>query len=93
MTSEELAAEVKKAVSAAVQERILGVGKDQYDLGDKQEFEEMSLDRLFEMAEEEALDLIAYSTMVVIRVRRLREAFRLLSKVTEGAAKEVWNIG
>jgi len=93
VTSEELAAEVKKAVSAAVQERILGVGKDQYDLGDKQEFEEMSLDRLFEMAEEEALDLIAYSTMVVIRVRRLREAFRLLSKVTEGAAKEVWNIG
>lgn len=93
MTSEELAAEVKKTVSAAVQERILGVGKDQYDLGDKQEFEEMSLDRLFEMAEEEALDMIAYSTMVVIRVRRLREAFRLLSKVTEGAAKEVWNIG
>ncbi len=37
MTSEELASEVKKAVSAAVQERILGVGKDQYDLGDKQE--------------------------------------------------------
>lgn len=93
MTSEELASEVKKAVSAAVQERILGVGKDQYDLGDKQAFEEMSLDRLLEMAEEEALDLIAYSTMAIIRVRRLREAFRLLSKVTEGAAKEVWNIG
>lgn len=93
MTSEELAAEVKRTVSAAVQERILGVGKSQYDLGDKQEFEEMSLDRLLEMAEEEALDLIAYSSMLIIRVRRLREAFRILSKVTEGAAKEVWNIG
>lgn len=93
MTSEELAAEVKKAVSAAVQERILGVGKEQYDLGDKQEFEEMSLDRLFEMAEEEALDLIAYSTMLIIRVRRLREAFKTLSRVTEDAAKEVCNIG
>ena len=93
MTSEELAAEVKKTVSAAVQERILGVGKDQYDLGDKQEFEEMPLDRLFKMTEEEALDLIAYSTMIIVRVRRLREAFRILSEVTEGAAKEVWNIG
>lgn len=93
MTSEELASEVKKAVSAAVQERILGVGKEQYDLGDKQAFEEMSLDRLFEMAEEEALDLIAYSTMLIIRVRRLREAFKTLSRVTEDAAKEVCNIG
>jgi hypothetical protein len=63
MTSEELAKEVMNAV-VAVQSRILGVGKEQYDRGSEQKFERMSFRELIQYAREEVEDGIAYNVML-----------------------------
>ena len=56
------------------QEALLGVGAEQYSMGDKQKFEVMPLDQLLEYAEEELRDMAVYACMNHIRLRRLREA-------------------
>ncbi|MEV0823881.1 hypothetical protein [Nonomuraea rubra] len=75
MTSEELAAAIKTSVEA-VQGRILGVGKDQYDYGDSQTFEKMMISDLIDWAIEEADDQIAYAVMLRIRLTRLKRVLK-----------------
>ncbi|WP_113705485.1 hypothetical protein [Nonomuraea lactucae] len=75
MTSEELANAIKTSVDA-VQSRILGVGKDQYDYGDTQTFEKMTISELIDWALEEANDQIAYAVMLRIRLTRLKRELK-----------------
>lgn len=72
MTSEQLADEVARVVVDA-QQRVLGVGHDQYANGDEQKFEIMNLLDLIEYAREETLDLVNYGVMLTLRIERLRE--------------------
>jgi len=71
MTSEELADEVEKFVVHALT-RVRGTGDDQYSQGDTQQFEEMNVDELFQWAEEELADIVNYSVMLAIRLRRVQ---------------------
>jgi len=71
MTSEQLAAAIAHTIQN-VEQRIMGVGKDQYDLGDKQKIELMSLPEVVDMALEELDDLLAYAAVLRIRTSRLR---------------------
>lgn len=73
MTSEELANEVMAAV-VAVQARILGVGKEQYDEGSQQKFERMSLQEIAQYAKEEVEDGIAYNVMLRYKLNNLIKA-------------------
>ena len=73
MTSAGLADEVAKAITRATA-RVVGVGQDQYDLGDHQKFETMPLTALLEMALEELDDVIVYAVMQQIRFRRIAES-------------------
>lgn len=73
MTSEELAQEIMNAV-VAVQARILGVGKEQYDQGGEQQFERMSIRELIQYAREEVEDGIAYNVMLRWRLNQLEKA-------------------
>lgn len=73
MNSEQLAKEVMDAV-VSVQARILGVGKEQYDEGDKQKFESMSLQEIITYAMEEVEDGIAYNVMLRYKLTQLRKA-------------------
>jgi hypothetical protein len=73
MTSEELAQEIMSAVTA-VQARILGVGKAQYDEGSQQRFESMSLQELIQYAREEVEDGIAYNVMLRYKLNLLEKA-------------------
>ncbi|MEU4726483.1 hypothetical protein AB0G06_43385 [Nonomuraea dietziae] len=73
MTSEELAKEIASAV-LAVQARILGVGKEQYDEGSQQKFELMSLHELIDYAMEEVEDGIAYNVMLRYKLTLLKKA-------------------
>lgn len=75
MSSAELAAEVAEAITRATG-RVVGVGQDQYDLGDSQKFESMPLDALIEMALEELDDVIVYSVMTQIRFRRIWDGMK-----------------
>ncbi|MEU4580008.1 hypothetical protein [Nonomuraea sp. NPDC023979] len=78
MTSEELAKAVETTVKA-VKSRILTVGKEQYDKGDEQLFEQMTINELLNYAVEECDDQIAYAVMTRIRLvrlqRKLKKAF------------------
>lgn len=73
VNSEELAQEVMSAV-VAVQARILGVGKEQYDEGSQQKFESMSLQEIITYAMEEVEDGIAYNVMLRYKLTLLRKA-------------------
>jgi hypothetical protein len=55
--------------------RIYGDGADQYDLGNQQKFESMSMDELWTGAREEIADLINYLTMLDIKLGRLIKGF------------------
>jgi hypothetical protein len=71
MTSEELADEVTRAVTAC-RARVLGVGADQYDDGSgTQKFETLPLAELRRWMEEEIDDVIVYAVMTRIRLRRM----------------------
>ena len=63
-----------EGVIEAAQERILGVGAEQYTEGDKQRFETMPLPELVEYCREEALDLINYGVMLTLRIETLADA-------------------
>jgi hypothetical protein len=77
MTSEELATQVDQMIEEC-RERVMGVGHDQYSVGNKQRFEIMLLDDLFEYAEEELRDLVIYACMLRIRLRKLRNEIQVL---------------
>jgi hypothetical protein len=56
-------------IIAMAQERIMGVGHEQYSQGDKQKFELVPIDKLLEWAEEETVDQINYGVMALVRLR------------------------
>lgn len=70
MSSAQLAEYVSEAITRATG-RILGVGKDQYDLGSAQKFETMPIGELYEATLEELDDVIVYAVMQQIRIRRM----------------------
>lgn len=71
MTSEELAAEVEATIRRTSL-RVLGPGREQYDLGGEQHFESMPLGELLRWAQEELDDVIVYAVMQSIRFSRLQ---------------------
>lgn len=71
MTSEELAKQIGLTI-ANVQSRILNIGAQQYDLGDKQKIESKSINQITNEALEEIDDLLAYISYIRIRVAQLR---------------------
>ena len=73
LSSQDLAEYVADAVVDAA-DRIKGVGNEQYSMGGFQKFEGMPLIDLFEMADEELLDLMNYAIMLRIRLIRLASA-------------------
>ncbi|MGW6571642.1 hypothetical protein ACWGAN_05630 [Streptomyces sp. NPDC054945] len=73
MTSEELANYVTDFIGEC-RSRILGIGAEQYDEGDGQNFERMPLHELIRYAREEAQDLAVYAAMIDIRLSRLEAA-------------------
>jgi hypothetical protein len=75
-------------VISDAQDRIMGVGREQYSQGDMQKFELMPLDHLLEYFEEELLDQINYAVMNTIRIRRIRQVLRerLGADVTDAPA-------
>lgn len=77
MKSTELAEEVKKIVVEA-QNRITGVGAEQYARNDMQKFETMTMRELLIYMEEELLDQINYAVMNLLRVRWLGEAIKVI---------------
>ena len=54
--------------------RLLGVGKEQYDRGSKQKFEDMPIDDLVDGLREELMDIVNYATMIDIRFQRWSRA-------------------
>jgi hypothetical protein len=75
ITSEQLA-EFTLAYNKAVQDRITGVGHDQYDegFGFGQKFESMKLTELLDYLAEELQDVAAYAAMLHIRIARVKDA-------------------
>lgn len=71
MTSEQLASAISHTIKN-VEKRIVGIGKEQYDLGDTQKIELKSLPEVIDMALEELDDLLAYIAVARIRTSRLR---------------------
>ena len=69
MNSNELSEAIADIVSNA-QARIIGIGEQNYG-GPEQHFEMVPMLELYGYAEEELLDLINYSVMIIIRLRRL----------------------
>jgi hypothetical protein len=56
----------------SLESRIMGVGADQYDSGNRQALEDKSLDRVLDEAMEEIDDLLVYLAWARIRVQRVR---------------------
>jgi hypothetical protein len=71
MTSEELSAAIAHTISN-VQSRIVGIGKEQYDLGAVQKIELVPIETVLDMAIEALDDLLAYIAIAIIRTSRLR---------------------
>jgi hypothetical protein len=51
--------------------RLIGVGKDQYDQGESQKFEDMTVGDLITGLREELADVVNYAVMLDIRLGRL----------------------
>ncbi|MEQ4716121.1 hypothetical protein [Nonomuraea sp. B19D2] len=75
ITSDQLAEAVEDAIRSA-KRRVIGVGKEQYDQGDTQHFEGMTLAQLLDWAGEEAQDLIVYAVMLDIRIKRVKRQLK-----------------
>lgn len=71
MTSEELANDVE-AIIRSVKERIVGVGKEQYDNGDVQRIETKSASDLVAETIEELDDAIVYLAHLRSRLTRIK---------------------
>lgn len=69
MTAEGLA-EYQDLFCQYARKRIKGVGKDQYDLGDMQKFENMTVSSLISGLREELADIINYAVMLDIQASR-----------------------
>mgnify|MGYP000488625880 CR=1 FL=1 len=74
MTSEELAAYQEK-FTAQARARVMGTGREQYDRGSRQQFEDYTFTRLIDETKEELLDIVNYATMMAIRLDSIREQF------------------
>lgn len=71
MTSEELASAIRQTLES-VEARIKNVGHQQYSFGDKQKIETKSVDQILVDALEEVDDLLAYISVIRIRLGQLR---------------------
>jgi hypothetical protein len=79
LTSEELAERVENAIRSC-SKRILGPGREQYEVNDLQRFETMDLDDLIREWLEELDDYIVYGIMTRARLERLLEKINGLSE-------------
>lgn len=82
LSSEELAGYAQQFITDCAN-RIKGVGNEQYSEAGYQKFEAMDLDELFEYIEEELRDVPNYCTMLYIRIRRLREALKIIDVIQD----------
>jgi hypothetical protein len=73
MDSTELKQYVQKVVQDAQARIVDAEAREQYDFQDVQRFELEAMDGVLELLEEEFLDAINYSVMLVLKVRFLRE--------------------
>jgi len=90
MTPQQLAERVEAVVERA-QERVGpdSIGAQQYYVeGQPQKFETMDPEELIDYVTEEALDLVNYGVMLVIRLDRFRDRIRQLS---DDLAVEGWS--
>jgi hypothetical protein len=71
MTSEQLAKAIAHAISN-VEDRILKIGAEQYDLGKTQKIELKTPSEVLDDAIEELDDLLAYIAWTRIRVQKIR---------------------
>jgi hypothetical protein len=71
MTSEQLAKAITHMVKS-LESRIMGVGAEQYDSGDRQKIEDKSIDQVLDEALEEIDDLLVYLSWARIRTQKLR---------------------
>lgn len=71
MTSEELSKAIQHQLQS-LENRILGVGRDQYDLGNKQKIELKTVGEILDDALEEIDDLLVYLSYTRIRIQKLR---------------------
>lgn len=75
LSSAQLAEGVAESITRATS-RIVGVGNEQYAKDGFQRFEDIDLPDLYEMALEELDDVINYSVMIQIRIRRLLDSLQ-----------------
>lgn len=78
MTSAQLAKAITHMLKS-LESRIMGVGADQYDSGNKQSIEGKSVDMVLDDALEEIDDLLVYLAWARIRVQKLRANFKDLT--------------
>jgi hypothetical protein len=71
MTSEQLAKAITHMLKS-LESRIMGVGAEQYDSGDRQALEDKSVDKVLDEALEEIDDLLVYLSWARIRTQKLR---------------------
>ena len=71
MTSEQLAKAITHMLKS-LESRIMGVGAEQYDSGDRQALEDKSVDRVLDEALEEIDDLLVYLSWARIRTQKVR---------------------
>jgi hypothetical protein len=71
MTSEQLAKAISHAITN-VEKRILSIGADQYDKGDKQKIEDKTPEQVLDDALEELDDCLAYVAWTRIRIQKIR---------------------
>ena len=71
MTSEQLAKAITHMVKS-LESRIMGVGAEQYDSGNRQKIEDKSIDQILDEALEEIDDLLVYLSWARIRTQKLR---------------------
>jgi hypothetical protein len=77
MTSEELANEVTGVINN-LRSRIVGIGKDQYDMGDKQKIELKSEEQVINETIEEIDDALVYLAHLRSRISHLQESVERL---------------
>lgn len=78
MTSAQLAKAITHMLKS-LESRIMGVGADQYESGNKQSIEGKSVDMVLDDALEEIDDLLVYLAWARIRVQKLRANFKDLT--------------
>jgi len=71
MTSEELSNAISKTIKN-LESRIIGIGAEQYDLGDMQKIELKTLPEVAQDALEEIDDLLVYLAFLRISIDRLK---------------------